>query len=47
MEQQQEEVSREQAERKLREMMQALRERKERRRHPARLMPVRPVEKDW
>jgi len=42
-----EQVSQEQAERKLREMMQAIRERKERRRQPTKLVPVRPVDKDW
>lgn len=44
---QEEQVSREQAQRRLRAMMQAVRERKERRREPTRLVPVRPVDKDW
>ncbi len=42
-----EQVSREQAERKLREMMQTLRDRKKARREPAPRAPVAPVEKDW
>ena len=45
--QQQERISREQAERRLREMMQAVRQRKKDRRDPGVLIPVRPVEKDW
>ena len=44
---QQERISREQAERRLREMMQAVRQRKKDRRDPGVLVPVRPVEKDW
>ena len=44
---QQERISREQAERRLREMMQAVRQRKKDRRDPGVLIPVRPVEKDW
>lgn len=45
--QDQEEVSREQARRKLREMMQALRDRKKMRRELVQKMPVTPVDKDW
>lgn len=45
--QQQEKVSKEQAERKLREMMQALRERKKEQRKKKQLIPIRPVDKDW
>lgn len=43
----QEDVSREQAERRLREMMQAIRDRKKIRRPPAEPVPMAPVEKDW
>jgi tetratricopeptide (TPR) repeat protein len=40
-------VSREQAERKLREMMHELRERRRERREPSQPMPMKPVDKDW
>ena len=44
---QQERVSREQAERKLRELMQAIRERKKMRRDTVQTILVKPVDKDW
>lgn len=42
-----ERASREQAERRLREMMQALRDRQKQRREPPRRVPLAPVDKDW
>ncbi len=42
-----ERASREQAERRLREMMQALRDRQKQRREPPRRVPIAPVDKDW
>ena len=42
-----EEISREQAERQLREMMQAIRERQKKRKSNVRKVPLPPVERDW
>ena len=47
VEQKKKQVSREQAERQLREMMQALRQRQKARQQPVMKIPVAPVEKDW
>lgn len=46
-EQQEQQASKEQAERKLREMVQAQRQLRKNRRQRARLVPVKPVDKDW
>ena len=44
---QEEEISREQAERQLREMMQAIRERQKKRKSNVQKVPLPPVERDW